>query len=118
MCPADDGSFLPGEASTGPQRLIHRYEAIARASRSMLLAARRGDWEEVARIEDRCRELIEQLKSAAEVEPLDARDQGERVRLLRAILADDAEIRACAEPWMARIEHLVATTVRPKPAAR
>jgi hypothetical protein len=29
------------------------------------------------------------------------------VALLRAILADDAEIRARAEPWLQQLEHLI-----------
>jgi flagellar protein FliT len=103
-----DGEPLCAQAPAGP-RLIHRYEAIAQASRCMLAAARRGDWAEVACIEEQCRRMIEQLKAAAAVETLGPADQRERIRLLRAILADDAEIRACAEPWLGRIAHLISS---------
>jgi hypothetical protein len=34
------------------------------------------------------------------------------VALLRAILADDAEIRARAEPWLQQLEHLIRPPVR------
>lgn len=119
MCPPDDGVFLAEESARGDvPRLIHRYEAIALASRCMLTAARRGDWDEVARLEDRCRALIEQLKAAAGFERLDADAQRTRVRLLRGILADDAEIRARAEPWLAQLERLIACSASRKDAAR
>ena len=108
MCPPEDGLFfVHGSASGEGRRLIHRYEAIALASRCMLTAARRGDWDEVARLEGRCRALIDQLKAAAAIEPLDAEDQRIRVRLLRDILAADAEIRTRAEPWLAQLEALI-----------
>jgi len=107
MCPADDGLFFNTVSHTPSARLIHRYEAIATASRCMLIAARRDDWQEVARLEQCCRELIERLRTAADEEHLDEVDQRTRVRLLRAILADDAEIRARAEPWLLQLEQLI-----------
>jgi flagellar protein FliT len=109
MGAADDGLFyVDPSARAGVPRLIHRYEAIALASRCMLTAARRGDWDEVERLEGRCRVLIEQLKAAADFERLDADEQRLRLRLLRDILADDAQMRARAEPWLAQLERLIA----------
>jgi len=104
--------------AAGGGRLIDRYAAIAEASHRMLAAARRGDWHEVACIEDQCRELIGQLKAALTVESLGPADQRERMRLLRAILADDAEIRACAEPWLGRIAHLISSLPAQRAAER
>lgn len=118
MCPPDGDSVHAAASAAGQPRLIDRYQAIAQASRGMLSAARRGDWDEVARIEDECRVMIEQLKAAAAVEPLEADDRSERIRLLRAILADDAEIRACAEPWLGRIAHLISPRPSRRPAGR
>jgi flagellar protein FliT len=109
MCPPDDGLLFVHESGRREvPRLIRRYEAIALASRCMLTAARRGDWDEVARLEERCRELIGQLKEAAEFEQFDVDDQRLRVRLLRNILADDAEMRARAEPWLAQLDQMIA----------
>lgn len=109
MCPPEDRLFHSTDSYRGTSsRLINRYEAIAMASRCMLTAARCGDWTEVARLEDRCRALIAQLKAAAEFEQLAEDDQRIRLRLLRNILADDAEVRARAEPWLAQLEHLIA----------
>lgn len=110
MCPPDDGLFFVHESARREvPRLIRRYEAIALASRCMLTAARRGDWDEVTRLEERCCALIRQLKEAAEFEQFDVDDQRIRVRLLRNILDDDAEMRARAEPWLAQLDQLIAS---------
>jgi flagellar protein FliT len=80
--------------------LIQYYEAIARASQSMLEAAYLGDWDQVDVLEMRCFALIEALKAVAAVQPLDAEQQERRVLLLKDILENDAQIRAYAEPWL------------------
>lgn len=107
MSAPDDGRALGVRAPGGAPRLIQRYEAIAQASRRMLSAARSEDWDEVARLEDRCRDLIAELKAANRTEHLGASEQRRRIELLRGILADDAEIRARAEPWLRQLERLV-----------
>ncbi len=101
----DDG--LPAAHGPAAGRLIDRYELIAQASHEMLAAARHGDWESVARLEDACAALIADLQRAAVSDRLERPEQRRRVALLRAILADDAEIRARAEPWLQQLEHLI-----------
>jgi len=104
----DDGN------AAGPWRqvppLIERYRDIAHLSRDMLAAAHREDWTEVARLASDCRNLIELLKRAALVEPLDEGEQQHRLELLREILRDDAQIRTRAEPWLAELEQLLGLT--------
>ncbi|MCS7100064.1 MAG: flagellar protein FliT [Burkholderiaceae bacterium] len=87
--------------------MIACYEAIARASREMLAAARRDDWAQVRRLEEHCRELIAALKQAARGSRLSVAEQRRRIELLRGILADDAEIRRRAEPWLQQLERLL-----------
>jgi flagellar protein FliT len=102
----DDGSAwhtAPGGAS---RRLIERYQEVAQLSRDMLAAAHREDWDELARLEARCRDRIERLKRAARVEPLSAVEQQRRIELLRDILQADAQIRVRAEPWLLELERL------------
>jgi flagellar protein FliT len=102
---ADDGFAASRSPAAGC--LIDRYELIAQASHEMLAAARHGDWESVARLEDACAALIADLQRAAVSDRLERPEQRRRVALLRAILADDAEIRARAEPWLQQLEHLI-----------
>ena len=88
-------------------RLLQRYEALAQVSRRMLDAAREDDWMQVARLEVRCGQLIEELKAALKLEALSAAEQRQRIAFLRNILSNDAEIRARAEPWLSQLENLV-----------
>ncbi|MFY7974146.1 MAG: flagellar protein FliT [Rubrivivax sp.] len=117
-------------ASLHPQ-LLHYYEAIERASASMLDAARAGNWDEVVKLEGACVLLISQLKNhAVEIEDsatesaamgLDghlelqahaAEASKLKSRLMQRILVNDAEIRQLAEPWLVDLDHTLAARPR------
>lgn len=87
-------------------RLLDHYEAVAAASQRMLAAARDDRWDEVALWEERCLQLIVELKQTAATARLDDTEDERRLQLLRRILAADAEIRSRAEPWWAQLEDL------------
>ena len=100
MAEMSEAALSAAASEPARSRLLHHYEAIARASCAMLAAARADDWNEVARQEERCGALIAILKAADEYpESLTRADNECRMRLLRQILADDALIRRHAEPW-------------------
>ncbi len=105
----DHGGRSEGQRATRPRSLIQQYEEIAQASRSMLQAAHQGDWDEVERIQGRCREMIAELKTASERDALADSEQRRRIELLRSILDDDAQIRARAEPWLRNLEEFLRT---------
>ena len=100
----DDGSRVITERWS----MIQHYEAIAAASRRMLEAARAGDWDTVWHEEDHCRRLISTLKRSHTEVPATGHARRERLALLRTMLADDAEIRDLSEPWLRRLEALLA----------
>ena len=83
--------------------LLNYYESIASASRGMVVAAREGDWNEVFRIEELCSHLIAELNTVKDWDILSGEEERRRRALLRAILADDAEIRNLSEPWLSRL---------------
>jgi len=87
--------------------IIRHYEEIADASRSMLEAAHRGDWDAVEDIETSCRNLIRALKRASQHATLSKEERQRRMVLLRAILSDDAQIRVRAEPWLKDLEKIL-----------
>ena len=104
-----------------PQLLTY-YEAIERASADMLTAARRGNWDEVVKLEGACVLLISQLKHATQ-EPAEAGARtGLQVqaqtraqeaakaksRIMQRILVNDAEIRHLAEPWLQDLDDTLA----------
>lgn len=108
----DDGNAWLGRAASESRSLIERYREVARLSHDMLAAAQREDWNELARLEANCGILIESLKRAALIEPLNAVGQQRRIELLREILQADAQIRTRAEPWLQELERLVALPPR------
>ena len=105
--PPDDGRVFAGRAARATPALIQCYEAIADTSRLMLAAAHANDWDELASLEQRCRDQIEQLKKTARTQPLGKAEQRRRIELLRAILANDAGVRSRAEPWLRQLERLL-----------
>ncbi len=112
----DDGTAWQAGAGDGSHSLIDRYQEVAQLSREMLAAAHREDWGEFARLEKTCWILIERLKRAAMIEPLNPIEQQRRIELLRDILRDDAQIRLHAEPWLLELERLLGVPRRADPA--
>ncbi len=82
--------------------LLSYYEAIETASVDMLAAAQRGDWNEVARLEDACDSLIDELQSVARQTVLADEQLAARSGFTQRILANDAQIRHLAEAWFDR----------------
>lgn len=93
-------SHTDSGATDDGRGLLGYYEAIERASADMLMAARRGNWEEVVKLEGACVLLISQLKHAATQRPLGPDDSKAKSRIMQSILLNDAEIRHLAEPWL------------------
>lgn len=84
--------------------LIDYYRALEAASISMLEAAKRDDWDGVVRLEGTCAVLIEQLRFASTTQELSVEQRTEKSGIMRRILANDAQVRYFAEPWMAHFE--------------
>ena len=83
---------------TSDSALLRHYAALDCASEEMLQAARAGDWDSVCRLEGACAVVIAQLRRMTQHQALQAHEQAERMRILRAILANDAEIRRICQP--------------------
>jgi flagellar protein FliT len=88
--------------------LLNYYEAIEQASQDMLEAARTGNWDAVVKLEGACALLISQLKHAAAQQPLKSDEAQLKSRIMQRILVNDAEIRHLAEPWLERLDDLLA----------
>ncbi len=80
------------------------YETLARASHAMLLAAREGNWTEVTTLEQRCAALIATMKPVHPASQLPEAQRRRRFEIMRGVLAEDAQIRAMAQPWLTRLE--------------
>jgi len=88
--------------------LIDCYEALEHASRDMLEAARSGDWDHLVRLEDVCALLVSQLGQVAGVRSLEPAEARAKSRILQRILLNDAEVRRLAEPWLVKLDRLLA----------
>ena len=95
-------------ASIGPDAL-KGYEAMAEISGRMLGAARESDWDRFVAEERRCRALVADVQARAESQ-LSENERKRKFALLRKMLADDAEIRNLAEPWMQHLQEMLAST--------
>jgi flagellar protein FliT len=86
---------------------MHSYQQLSDLSGAMLEAARRGDWDTVTSTERDCARLIRDLRQNPDHTALSEIEHDERLRLLRKILADDAEVRDLAQPWMRELERII-----------
>ncbi len=78
--------------------LLQQYVALERASEHMLDAARAHNWDEVCRLEGACAVMTALLGRRARETPLQPHEQRERMRILRSILVNDAQIRQICQP--------------------
>ena len=89
--------------------MLSLYREIAQASASMLECARRGDWDALVQAEGRCRTLIDELRALGNLE-LSRAELDEKHNIIRKLLADDAEIRDLAQPWMKRLQTMLTSS--------
>ena len=91
--------------------MIETYETILAITQQMLSAARTANWDLLVCREQECRQLVERLMSACSGNEivLEPQVRKRKVEIIRKVLADDAEIRNLTDPWMHRLQHLLAS---------
>ena len=84
------------------------YRSISSITGEMVGAARAGEWDRLTALERHCAALVAQFGAVA-VQParLTSDELRQKAELIHKILADDAEIRRHAEPWMERVQTLL-----------
>lgn len=89
------------------QHILGYYESIGRLSRTMVAAAERADWAALEATERICGLLIERLEAYGDPSArLGAAGRRRRLAILRDVLDDDAAIRRCTQPSLARLDGL------------
>lgn len=88
-------------------RLIGFYLSIERASKDMLEAALDSDWDRVASIQEHCSVLIDQVRRLNGRVVLSRNEQRAKLRIVRQIVQNEAQVRRLAYPWTERYDHLV-----------
>jgi flagellar protein FliT len=88
-------------------RLIGVYLSIERASRDMLVAAQDSDWERFNAIQEHCGVLIDQVRKLHGRVSLTRLEQRAKLRIVRKIVQNEAQIRRLAYPWTERYDYLM-----------
>lgn len=88
--------------------LIEHYREIAQLAERMLCAARRADWDDVRHQERTIRHVADCLGRSRATRKLDGDGQRERARIMRRLLAVDADVRRLANPAGGRLDALLA----------
>ncbi|MBU1395254.1 MAG: flagellar protein FliT [Gammaproteobacteria bacterium] len=83
--------------------MLTTYESLSELTGSMLNAASEGEWDHLAALEQRCRGYVGSLMQAAPL-PLSENEQRAKVAIIRAILQNDARIRALTEPRLHELQ--------------
>lgn len=99
---------IPENASDPGTAALDRYREIEAAAAVMLQAARVDDWARVRRIERAIGDLAARLDATAADDSYDALQRRERLRIVRRLLAIDAQIRHLADPASLRLDRMFA----------
>jgi flagellar protein FliT len=83
--------------------MLTTYESLSELIGTMLHAAREGEWDHLAEMEQRCRGYVGSLMQAAPV-PLNENEQRTKIAIIRTILQNDAKIRALTEPRLNELQ--------------
>lgn len=95
-------------------RIIEQYERIRDVTEGMLAAARAADWDRLVELEQQCSRHFSELvrvDDAGRAERSPAFRQ-RKAKLIREVLAADAEIRNLIDPWLAELQSLLGTAGR------
>jgi flagellar protein FliT len=89
--------------------MLATYESLSELTGTMLNAAREGEWDNLASLEQRCQGYVGSLMQATPV-PLNEHEQRTKVAIIRAILQNDAKIRALTEPRLHELQQRLSMT--------
>lgn len=89
--------------------MLTTYESLSDLTGTMLDAAHNGEWDHLAELELRCKDHIDCLMQAAPV-ALNQSEQCAKVAIIRAILQNDAKIRALTEPRLHELQQRLMMT--------
>lgn len=94
------------------------YESMSTLSAQMAEAAAACDWDRLVALEQDCADLARHLESNGKSVPLSEAERLRKMQLIRRILADDAEVRRHAEPWMEQVRQFLGGGARERSVRR
>jgi len=90
--------------------VIENYEALSTITAQMREAALQNEWDHLVELEKQCTRRVALIKALDNAPPLDENTRQCKAALIRKILADDADIRNQAEPWMEQLKRIMQST--------
>jgi flagellar protein FliT len=91
----------------GSSQVIANYETLSALTRQMSEAAEQGEWEHLIDLEQQCSHRVAVMKPLDASSRLDEPDRQHKIRLIKEILANDAEIRNRTQTWMAQLQRIL-----------
>lgn len=88
-------------------QVITNYELLFALTGQMREAAARGEWDHLIDLEQQCRKLVDTMKPIDASTPLDEPSRQRKVRLIKKILAHDADIRSLTVAWMGQLQRIM-----------
>ncbi len=86
--------------------VLSMYENLAGLTAKMSLAAQAGDWHTLSSLERQC--ASHALAVETGVPALSGAPRMRKIDLLKQIMANDRAIRDVTEPWMGKLDHMMA----------
>ena len=87
--------------------ILDCYDRISAASTRMLAAATSGEWDMLFKAEGECAAIVDRLRVLGDLAPLSEAGAHRKLRVIRKVLAEDAEIRGLTQPWLETLESLL-----------
>ncbi len=91
----------------GSSQVIENYESLSTLTAQMRDAAVRGEWDRLIDLEQQCRRHVDAMKEADATVVLDGPSQQRKMRLIKKILAHDADIRSRTAAWMGQLQRIM-----------
>ncbi len=82
------------------------YENLAGLTAKMSLAAQAGDWNTLTKLEKQCASQASAVETG--VPALSGAPRMRKIDLLKQIMANDRAIRDVTEPWMGKLDTMMA----------
>ena len=86
--------------------VLSMYENLAGLTAKMSLAARAGDWNALTSMEKQCASHAAAVETG--VPALSGAPRLRKIDLLKQIMANDRAIREVTEPWMGKLDNMMA----------
>lgn len=90
-------------------QVITNYESLSVLTDQMRAAAVNGEWDRLIVLEQQCSEHVETMKPVDSATALDETARQIKIRLIKKILKDDAEIRNRTETWMGQLQRIMSS---------